>query len=416
MKTVLSILVLLLSTFASFETASANSGVTYQGRILKPDGSPLAGASVQFRMQIRTPDSANCLMYEEIRPAIDMRETNGAFNLTINDGSGTRMDTSGLTLDRIFANRGTFALGSSSCTAGMGNYTPNDSDGRNLAVMFKDESMSAWEPIPAQKINFVPLAFEAKQVGGFTPDSLLRVVSASGDPVTGLSPLSNNDYTKLLEIIAGNSTAYARSGYIGGAASPSLSSAGTLSWTGSAWAISDPLSSVQPFAKTALPACTTGQVLRNNGSGGLECVQTPGLNYSSGNIGIGASTPTEKLVVANGASAIKFSPGWFTGTGSWIDLDTTGPSGIGSGGAGVNPWIAYAASTDHWLKGAASGDIVYRNAQGKRLLFGINNSTGDAPPIMTLTGSKVGIGTLNPSTQLQVTSDGDTAITIASNA
>ncbi|RYZ91967.1 MAG: hypothetical protein EOP06_05660 [Proteobacteria bacterium] len=187
--------------------ATGNSGITYQGRILKPDGSSLEGSNVQFRLQIRTPDSGGCLMYEEIQ-AIDMRNSKGVFALTINDGTGARTDTSGLTLDRIFGNFGTFNLGAGTCATGTGVYSPNAGDGRALAVAFKDETMTAWELMPAQKINFVPLAFEAKQVQGFTASQLLRVVEADGitPSLTPLTPLSNAEYLKLKDLAAGNVT------------------------------------------------------------------------------------------------------------------------------------------------------------------------------------------------------------------
>lgn len=69
--------------------ANPNSGITYHGRIVKPDGQPLQGMHVQFRLQIRTPGSENCLLYEEVQSK-DMRNSNGLFALTINDGTGTR--------------------------------------------------------------------------------------------------------------------------------------------------------------------------------------------------------------------------------------------------------------------------------------------------------------------------------------
>ncbi|RYZ93072.1 MAG: hypothetical protein EOP06_02220 [Proteobacteria bacterium] len=204
----LGFLVSLLVVAPMAQAAPGNSGITYQGRILKPDGSSLEGTNVQFRLQIRTPDSGGCLMYEEIQ-AIDMRNSKGVFALTMNDGTGARTDSSGLTLDRIFGNFGTFTLNVATCTTGTGVYAPNDGDGRALAVAFKDETMTAWELMPAQKINFVPLAFEAKQVQGFKASQLLRVVEADGitPTLTPVSPLSNAEYLKLKDLAAGNTAA-----------------------------------------------------------------------------------------------------------------------------------------------------------------------------------------------------------------
>ena len=59
--------------------------------------------------------------------------------MTMNDGTGSRTDSTGLTLDRIFANRGTFTLNPTECSSGTGSYGPNPSDGRVLVVLFKDE-------------------------------------------------------------------------------------------------------------------------------------------------------------------------------------------------------------------------------------------------------------------------------------
>jgi hypothetical protein len=81
---------LFLSIFLIRAIASANNpGVSYQGRIFKPDGNPLEGSSVQFRMQVRSPGSENCLLYEEIQ-TLNMAASSGVFSITLNDGSGTR--------------------------------------------------------------------------------------------------------------------------------------------------------------------------------------------------------------------------------------------------------------------------------------------------------------------------------------
>ncbi len=224
--------VLILFQISSLARA-ANSGVTYQGRILRPDGAPLNGATTQFKIQIRTPDSNNCLMYEEMQ-TLDLRNTNGQFSLTINDGTGARTDTTGFNLDRVFANRGTFSFSASTCSAGNA-YTPNQSDGRNLVVLFKDETMAAWEPIPPAKINFVPFAFESKQIAGFGADSLLRVIDSGGDPLTGLAPLSNAQYSALLALANGTSNAYTPAGQLAGSAVPVMTNGEVLGWNGTTW-------------------------------------------------------------------------------------------------------------------------------------------------------------------------------------
>lgn len=186
---------------------ASTSGVTYQGRILKPDSTPLSGSAVQFKMQVRSPGSESCLMYEE-QQTLDLHASNGVFAITINDGSGSRTDTSGLSIDRVFANYGALTFGGGACAVGNA-YSPNPADGRKLQVYFKDETMATWEPMPSQNVNFVPFAFEAKQVAGFTASSLVRVAEADGTLDT-VSPLSNANYTELLALVGGTSAQYAK--------------------------------------------------------------------------------------------------------------------------------------------------------------------------------------------------------------
>ena len=99
MKSIL-LLVLVFFTFS----AHSGPGITYHGRILKPDGSALENSSVQFLIQVRSPGSENCLMYEETQTK-NMTSSQGIFALTLDDGTGSRTDTPTYNLDRIFSNR-----------------------------------------------------------------------------------------------------------------------------------------------------------------------------------------------------------------------------------------------------------------------------------------------------------------------
>jgi len=82
-----------LLTFLLASSSFANNpGVSYQGRIFKPDGTALEGTAVQFRMQVRSPGSENCLLYEEVQ-TLNMAGSAGVFSLTMNDGTGTRLDS-----------------------------------------------------------------------------------------------------------------------------------------------------------------------------------------------------------------------------------------------------------------------------------------------------------------------------------
>jgi hypothetical protein len=51
----------------SLSAIAGNSGITYHGRIVKPDGNYLEDAAVQFKLQIRTPGAQDCLMFEEVQ-------------------------------------------------------------------------------------------------------------------------------------------------------------------------------------------------------------------------------------------------------------------------------------------------------------------------------------------------------------
>jgi hypothetical protein len=228
-------LVFFFSIFLSFfisvsAFATTQSGITYQGRILDPAGAPVTDSAVQFKLQIRTPDASNCLMYEEVQ-TIDMSANDGAFAITINDGSGIRTDSSGYTIDNIFANRSSYTFAAAVCT-GSTTFIPNTGDGRRLQVYFKSTTMTVWEPIPAQNLNFIPQAIEAKQVGGYQPGDLLRVDKT---PAQTVAAFTYSDYTNLVALLAGTSTQYLSTSTTQGAALPAYASNPAAPTSGSLW-------------------------------------------------------------------------------------------------------------------------------------------------------------------------------------
>ncbi len=266
--------------------AAFTAGITYHGRILKPDNTPEVDPSVQFKIQIYTPGTENCLMYEE-RQTKDLSASLGAFSITINDGSGARVDTSGFQLDQIFANRSgsTLTFPGGTCSIGT-TYNPSAADGRKFTVSFKDSTMATWEPLPAQSINFAPSAIEAYQVGGFPSSSLLRVENGAGPQnVASLTPAQA---AALVALSNGSSTAYVQSGS-NGASLPSFAANPASPAAGQVWY--DSVGKVVKYYD--------GTSVQTVGSGGA----VSGNSITSGTIGGSTSMNTTGTVTAASVSS-----------------------------------------------------------------------------------------------------------------
>lgn len=273
----------ILSLLLVAQTASAGMGLTYHGRILKPDGSALEATSVQFTLQIRSPGSEACLLYQESQ-TIDMSGSGGAFALEVGTNPTYRVAAGvdgGNSLSRIFANQGTLTV--PSCNFGT-TYTPNTADGRILYITFNDGSGA--QSLSAQKINFVPFAIEAMQLNGYTASQMLRVDSGNAPALTAGNLTTLND-------LFNGTLALNTSG--------NVTSTGTLSGAevrSSAIKVYNGANYVQLSAPTLtgnvnfkLPAAdgTVGQVLQTDGTGNLSWI-----NQSAG----GGGTVTAVNVTA----------------------------------------------------------------------------------------------------------------------
>ncbi|MDG0818094.1 tail fiber domain-containing protein [Bdellovibrio svalbardensis] len=140
-----------LSNFG-FAAANSLNTLTYQGRIVKTDGSGLENASVSFLFEVTSPNGL-CVIYREQVNGINMVGSGGVFDVPI--GSGSRQyPATAFTLSQAFSN-------SQNLTCDGGSiFTPQFDDIRILRVQFHDGS--GWKAItPNSEIRSVPYAFNA---------------------------------------------------------------------------------------------------------------------------------------------------------------------------------------------------------------------------------------------------------------
>ncbi|WP_413568582.1 tail fiber domain-containing protein [Bdellovibrio sp. HCB117] len=210
---------LFIFLFLTAAWAGPNS-LTYQGRILRADGSPLEFNNVSFQFEITSPDGL-CVLYREQVNGINMTNSGGVFDVAIGSGSKSFPTDASFKLLDAFVNSGSLAC------YGSSNYSPSYDDIRRLRVQFHDGS--GWKVIsPDSEIRSVPFAgysYSATKLGtNSASDFLLKagiptcasgtflswngsaltcsgVAGASGGTVTDVT--SANSY---LTIVNGTST------------------------------------------------------------------------------------------------------------------------------------------------------------------------------------------------------------------
>jgi len=209
--------------------ANASPSVTYHGRLLNSDNTPVTAASVVFKIQIRTPGNENCLLYEETQTK-NLSASGGVFSIELNSGAGTRTDTNSFSFATVFSNLNSFSFPGGYCVSGT-SYTPSATDGRALQINF--DPGTGMEQLPLQSISFAPRAIDSYQVGGFTASSLVRV-SDAGVPQS-ITPLTSSKYTDLLDLINGTSTKYMQYSSSNGTILPGVGATPSSPQAGQIW-------------------------------------------------------------------------------------------------------------------------------------------------------------------------------------
>ncbi|MFV8258649.1 tail fiber domain-containing protein [Bdellovibrio bacteriovorus] len=158
------ICLLFVIVFTGLKSWGAPDSFTYQGRILKVDGTPLEYNNVSFAFSI-TNQSGNCTFYQEQRNGVNMQGSGGVFDVPI--GTGTRSFPTGPTASIQDAFKNSIDL---PCAAG-GTYKPAENETRILKVQFHDGS--GWKAItPPSEIRSVPFAsfsYSAARLGDSLP-------------------------------------------------------------------------------------------------------------------------------------------------------------------------------------------------------------------------------------------------------
>ncbi|UXR63770.1 tail fiber domain-containing protein [Bdellovibrio bacteriovorus] len=143
-------LILSACAFWSQSGKAAPANLTYQGRILKTDGTPLEHGNTSFLFEITSPNG-NCVIYREQRDGVNMVNSKGIFDVPI--GSGTKLFPS----DPLFTLLDAFNNSIDHNCYGGALYPAGTGDGRLLKVQFHDGS--GWKVIsPANEIRSVPYA------------------------------------------------------------------------------------------------------------------------------------------------------------------------------------------------------------------------------------------------------------------
>jgi hypothetical protein len=201
-----------LFTLIFFSNLTAHSQtsmeyLSYNGRLLKPDGKPLTSPSVQIKVQIRSAPPSSCLLFEDIQEK-DLSYTAGVFAIKIKEDSNTRSDTTGLTMSQIFSNKTMTTTQSIDCATGSTNNPPPLTQGRKFYVYFKDNydfNFTDYDPLPPQDIQYVPMALESLQIGGYSKDRLLRIADGVDSASTEFDA---NKWSDFMAILSGNSDKY----------------------------------------------------------------------------------------------------------------------------------------------------------------------------------------------------------------
>lgn len=248
LTTIMSVVVVVLFGSAAVAVNYNPHAVNVVGSVFLPDGKPLLSEDVDFKLEVLSPlsvgsNSEYCVLYAEIHSDVAMTSGDGFYNLPLGRGqilSNAYVGaTAGDAFRQVFSNKSGLVT-ALTCETGS-TYLPSDADVRFVRLSFSTDSVNFRVVTPFTELKSVPyamLADTALSLNGLSQADFAQI-DKTVTPTTG-------------QILKFNGTQWV----------PSADTFGVL-------VEADP--TVLAFAKTALPTCGAGTVLKSNGTA-FSCV------------------------------------------------------------------------------------------------------------------------------------------------
>lgn len=209
---VLCLFLIFAANYSDQALAASPAALSYQGRILKTDGTPLEYNNVSFIFQITNPNGS-CVIYQEQVTGYSFVNSGGVFDAPIGEGSVQYPLGGAANILEAFDNSKVFNCGNCTlvngvytCVDGTNTYTASVGDFRKLRVSFYDGN--GWKTVsPDNIIRSVPYAgyaLSSQKLGSYiASDFLLK----AGLPTCANGTfLSYNGSALTCEAVTGGST------------------------------------------------------------------------------------------------------------------------------------------------------------------------------------------------------------------